>query len=123
MKQTDSYSPTDNNTSKKKKTSKQIVAIIGIVCLLLLYIITLITAFIDTGDGSSAIMFKISLTASAFIPFLIWVYIWMYGQLTQKDTIADLNIGGANHIDTKKSANDQILEAAKLTEQASEEDE
>lgn len=72
---------------KKKVTSKQVVAIIGIILLVLLYIITLILAFVDTS--ASGRMFAISLFSSFAIPVLIWIYTWMYGKLTGKSTMAD----------------------------------
>lgn len=82
----------EQNT-KKKMTSKQIVAIIGIVLLVLMYVITLIAAIFDrSGSGS---LFKASLAATLVIPLLIWIYTWLYGRLTRKHTFADFDIGGA----------------------------
>lgn len=97
-----SNEPTKNNTDSANKgksgiTSKQIVAIIGIVLLVLLYIIALVAAFVDTS--SSGRFFGIALTATIVVPLLIWIYTWMYGKMTNKKTIADLNIGGPDHID------------------------
>lgn len=76
---------------KKKITSKQVVAIGGIVLLVLLYIITLIVAFVD--NSSSGKMFALCLFASIAVPFLIWIYVWMYGKLTNKHTFADFDAG------------------------------
>ena len=76
-------------------TSKQIVAIIGIVLLVLLYVVTLITAFLDTSASGS--LFGICLFATIAVPLFIWIYTWMYGKLTNKSTIADIDIGGKNH--------------------------
>lgn len=92
------------HNKKKKVTSKQIVAIIGVVLLVLLYLITLIVSFTD--NSSSGQLFQICLFATIAIPFLIWIYIWMYGKLTQKHTIADLDIGGqdkTSHSEQDKS--------------------
>lgn len=80
------------STGKRKMTSRQIVAIIGIVLLVLLYLVTLIVAFVDQSQAGR--LFQACLAATVAIPFLIWIYIWMYGRLRQKHTIADLDIGG-----------------------------
>ncbi len=79
-----------NSKTPAKKTSKQIVAIIGVVLLVLLYIITLFTAIFD--KSASGKWFLICLVSSIAIPFLIWIYTWMYGKLTGKHTIADFDI-------------------------------
>lgn len=79
------------NRPKRKLTSKQLVAMLGIVLLVLLYLVTLIAAFTDHSAQKS--LFRICLFATVAIPLLIWIYIWMYGKLTQKHTIADLDIG------------------------------
>lgn len=84
------------NHSNKKMTSKQIVALIGIVLLVLLYVITLILAFINTEATNT--LFVICLFATIIVPVLIWIYTWMYGKLTGKSTMADLNIGGKDHV-------------------------
>ena len=72
---------------KKKITGKQVIAIIGIVLLVLLYVVTLILAFVDTS--ASGRMFAISLCCTFVFPVLIWIYTWMYGKLTGKRTMAD----------------------------------
>lgn len=75
----------------KKVTSRQIVAIIGIVLLVLMYLITLIAALFD--NSASGKLFIMSLFATMVIPILIWIYTWMYGKLTGRHTIADFNTG------------------------------
>lgn len=80
-----------DNTTKKKITSKQVVAMTGVVLLALLYIITLVVAFVD--NSASGHLFLICLFATIAIPILIWIYIWMYGKLTGKKTMTDLKIG------------------------------
>ncbi len=78
--------------TKKKITSKQIIAIVGVILLALLYVVTLVLAFFDGPMARR--LFQISLFASLAMPLVIWFYIWIYGKLTQKHTIADLDIGG-----------------------------
>mgnify|MGYP003309175173 CR=1 FL=1 len=76
-----------NTNTQKKITSKQVVAIIGIVLLLLLYIVTFIMAFVDTSETGK--WFGLSLVATITIPILIWIYTWLFGKITGKHTITD----------------------------------
>lgn len=75
----------------KRITSKQIVALGGVVLLVLLYIVTLIVAIVDNSDSGK--WFMSCIFATMAIPLLIWVYIWMYGKLTGRHTIADAEHG------------------------------
>lgn len=68
-------------------TSKQVVAMTGIILLVLLYIIALIAAVADTS--SSGRLFMLCLFATVAIPILIWIYTWMYGKLRNRHTFAD----------------------------------
>lgn len=77
------------NKDKKKVTSKQVVAMAGVILLVLLYVVTLIVSIID--KSASGQWFMICLMATVAIPILIWIYTWMYGKLTGKKTIADVN--------------------------------
>ena len=56
-----------------KNKPKQIAAIICIVLLVLLYVATLIVSVLDF-PGSDR----------------LWIFIWVYGKYTQKQTIADI---------------------------------
>lgn len=78
--------------SRKKVTSKQVVAIIGIVLLVLMYIAALVAAVAD--KSASGNLFRVCLYATVVIPIIIWVYTWMYGKLAQKHTFADFDLGG-----------------------------
>lgn len=95
--------------TNKKMTSKQIVAIIGIVLLVLLYVVTLILAFVDPAVTGN--LFAICLFSTILVPTLIWIYTWMYGKLTGKSTMADLNIGGQEHV-TEAVARDAMIAEA-----------
>lgn len=78
----------------KKKTGRQIAAIGCIIILLLLYIVTLAAAVCDfEGAGR---LFQICLALTIVLPILLWGYIWMYGKLTNKHTIASLDILGGD---------------------------
>ncbi|MBQ9142022.1 MAG: hypothetical protein IJX63_09565 [Lachnospiraceae bacterium] len=77
----------EKNTNKPKRTSKQIVALAGVILLALLYIITLFAAIFNP-DGAG-MLFRGCLGATVVVPILIWFYIWMYGKLTNRHTMAD----------------------------------
>ncbi len=77
----------DNKTPKKKKTSKQIVALCGVILLVALYIVTLLVAIF--APQTAGHLFQACLMATVFVPVLIWIYVWMYGKLTGKHTMAD----------------------------------
>ena len=62
------------DTPKRKYTSKQVAAIIGIALLAMLYISTLIAAIADSS--STGVWFRASLFATMALPFLIWIYVW-----------------------------------------------
>ena len=55
-----------------------------------LYIVTLIVAIVDRG--SSGKLFMACLIATVVVPLLLWIYIWMYGVMTNKHTIASFDI-------------------------------
>lgn len=76
-----------NQNGRKKPTSKQVVAIIGIGLLLLMYLAALIAAIVD--NSASGRLFFVCLYATVVIPILIWVYTWLYGKLTGKRTFTD----------------------------------
>ncbi len=85
---------TTENTSKKSKiTSKQVVAMLGVIVLVLMYLLTLFFAIF--APETSRHLFTASLIASFCIPFLIWIYVWLYGIITHKKTFAapEYNIG------------------------------
>lgn len=83
---------TDKNKKNRKITSKQAVALIGVILLVAMYLVTLVVAIFD--QDSSGRLFQACLVATIAIPLLVWVYIWMYGKLTGKHTMADLDLGG-----------------------------
>lgn len=71
----------------KKITSKQIVALGGVILLVLMYIATLVVAIVDNSESGK--WFTSCIFATVAIPLLIWIYTWMYGKLTGRHTIAD----------------------------------
>ena len=87
----------DKNTQNKKTkmTSKQIFAIIGIILLVLLYVVTLFAAIFDSS--ASHALFATCLLATVAIPLLIWIYTWMFGNLTNRSTFADFHPAEKEH--------------------------
>lgn len=94
MEKNEKKSETDPRDAKAgtKMTSRRVVAMIGVILLVLLYLVTLIVAIVDRS--ASGRLFWICLYATVAIPILIWVYTWMYGKLTRKHTFADFDLGG-----------------------------
>ena len=59
------------------KQVKRILALTGAIVLASLYLITLIMAVTDSSQTMN--MFKASIAATVFVPFLIWAYSFIYG--------------------------------------------
>ena len=79
-----------NQDQKKKKSGKQIAAILCIVLLVAMYVATFIVACLDfPGWGR---LFQACIVATIGLPILLWIYIGMYGWLKQKHTIATMDI-------------------------------
>lgn len=77
----------DDQSNKKKTTSKQIVALVGVALLVILYIATLVIAIVDNTESGR--WFMLCIFATVIVPLLIWVYTWLYGKYTGRHTIAD----------------------------------
>ncbi len=74
----------------KKRTAKQIAALVAVILLAALYIVTLVVAIVDpTASGK---WFVGCLVCTMAVPLLAWIFIWIYGETTGKKTIADLHL-------------------------------
>ena len=71
--------------SKKQR----IIATVGVIIILLLFAGLILSAVFDAGG----MLFKAFLFASIAMPILLWIYIWLFGKLMGKKTIADFNLG------------------------------
>lgn len=72
-----------------KLKPKQIAAWICIILLVSLYIVTFIVSFLDfPGSGS---LFRACLAATVGLPVLLWIYIWLYGKIKNKHTMASVD--------------------------------
>lgn len=86
---------------KKKRTSRQLIALAGVILLVILYAATLVTALVD--HSASAHWFRLSLAATLAIPLVIWLYCWMYARLTGKPTLGDPDTTGEDVQETTES--------------------
>ena len=91
-----------------KRNPKQIAAIICIVLLVLLYVATLVVSLLDF-PGSDR-LFAACLTATIGLPILLWIYIWLYGRISQKSSIAEIfpdqETEGSSHTDPQEKENE-----------------
>lgn len=71
-----------------KRKPKQIAAIICIILLVLLYVAALVVSLLDFPGSDK--LFAACLVATVGLPILLWIYIWLYGRLTQRSTIAEI---------------------------------
>ena len=63
---------------KKKKTPKQIAALVCVGLLLLLYLATLVVACLNFPGADR--LFQACLVATVGLPILLWIYIWLSGK-------------------------------------------
>lgn len=101
----------EGQNPKNKMTAKRIAAILGIVLLFGLYVVTLIVAIVDRG--SSGKLFMACLIATVAVPLLLWIYIWMYGVMTNKHTIASFDIRKPEDIAAQVSLEEAMVKEAK----------
>lgn len=65
---------------------QRVMAMLGVILLLALTVCSLLFRFI-TFPGSDRLAWA-CLVAAIFMPILIWIWIWCYGQFRRKETIA-----------------------------------
>lgn len=80
----------ETEVTNMNKKAKQIAAWICIIILVILYLATFIIAMLDF-PGSGA-LFQACLVATIGLPILLWIYIWLFGKIKDKHTIASLDI-------------------------------
>ncbi len=87
----------------KKKNMKQIVAMAGVILLAVLTVATLLAAIFD----KSGRLFQALLVATVATPILLWIYIWAYGVLTGKHTMASVDYNITGEADEEAYANEE----------------
>lgn len=94
-----------------KKSPKQIAAIIALIAIVALIIAYFISAFTATPEsGNTFFAFFFAIIA---VPILLWLFLFCYGRLTQKHTIAEYF--PENDDETKKILEE--IELAKFNEE------
>lgn len=74
----------------KKRTPKQIAALICVILLVAMYLVTLIVACIDFQDAGR--LFAACLLMTIALPILLWIFIWVYGIYKDKHNMASLDM-------------------------------
>lgn len=74
----------------KNRKVKQIAAIAAVILLAALYLLTLVAAIID--PSASGRWFAGCLVCTMAVPLLAWIFIWIYGEVTDRKTVADLHL-------------------------------
>lgn len=73
----------------KYSKPQRIAALVCVILIVLMYLFTLILSLLKAPWAKT--LFRVSLGCTLVLPLLAWIYIWMYGKLTHKDTIADFH--------------------------------
>lgn len=72
----------------RKKTPKQIAALVCAILLVSMYIVTFIVACLDTANSGR--LFAACLAATIGLPILLWIILWFYGLMKkQQSEISD----------------------------------
>lgn len=72
----------NTENAKKKKTSKQVAALVCAILLVCLYIFTLIAACLHFPGSDK--LFSACLFLTIALPILAWIFIWFSGILKQR---------------------------------------
>lgn len=64
------------------KKMKRALALGAVVAIALLFMVTLILAFVDTDKARELLM--VSIVATVVIPTLIYIYLWLFQVFTKK---------------------------------------
>ena len=81
---TRSTGETNTSNASNASNSQRIVAIIGVALLVIVIFALLLTAIFDP----TGVWFRACLVLAIALPILLWIYVWLYGMLKQKKTIA-----------------------------------
>lgn len=87
----------------KKRTPKQIAALLCVIILVSMYLFTLIVACLDFPGADK--MFAACLLTTIGLPILLWLFIYFYGLMKDRQAAAAEGLPGA---DEKKQDADSI---------------
>lgn len=90
-------------------TAKRVAAVAGIVLLVGLYLLTFISACI--GTESSGKLFRFSLGMTIAVPIFLWIFIWCVGKLTNRHSMASMDILSSNPEERRKMEEAILREA------------
>lgn len=65
-----------------KQKTKRIAALVGVLILIGLYAATFIVALLDFPHWER--LFQACLAATVGVPILLWIYIWLFEQVSRK---------------------------------------
>ena len=82
-----------------KTNKKRIAAITGILFLIALYLLTFVSSLLKIEYWDR--LFLACIAATVFVPILIWIYIWLYGKITDRHTMASIDF---NKEDTNRDS-------------------
>lgn len=87
----------------KKRTPKQVAALLCVIILVFMYISTLVVACLDFPSADK--MFAACLLATIGLPILLWLFIYFYGLMKDRQAEASEGLPGG---DEKKQDADSI---------------
>lgn len=70
----------------KKRTPKQLAALLCIILLIGMYLAAFVAACLDLGDSGR--LFANCLLVTIALPILLWLYIWLYGIYRNRHNMA-----------------------------------
>ena len=90
----------DRKDQKSKMTPKRIAALVCALLLVALYLFTFVCALLSFPNWHR--LFAACLVATIGLPILLWIYIWIYGKVTDRRTIASFDPGASGTDHPKK---------------------
>ena len=84
-----------SDNASNKWTVKRIMAVVGLIAIVVMIIATLVTAIISPGSAA----FRSCLIVTIALPIALWVFIWSYGALVNKHTMASFDLGKGSKVD------------------------
>lgn len=76
----------------KKRTAKQVVALGCVIFICLMSVISLILAFLSVNNKGLLTWFGGTMGLTLALPIFAWIYLFLYGKLSGKKTIADMDV-------------------------------
>ena len=90
-------------------TVKRIAAVAGIVLLVAMYVVTFVSALIGTPGAGK--LFRFSLGMTIAVPIFLWIFIWCVGKLTNRHSMASMDILSSNPEERRKMEEAILREA------------